>query len=190
MGDSLFLWRLGFAFVCFLISAVIWGPLFLFSGSLFFWDWNLDLYPLYGLFGISFLALMIGVAIAYVWLFLEHFVVPIMYLHGLSASKAWRRFLPLFRANWVDFMLYGVVVLIALLMFSALIVAVGFATCCLGWLVLAIPYLSSVLLLPLSVPFRLYGVEFLAQFGPDLKLPGSGGAAPEPPPAASAAGAQ
>ncbi len=46
----------------------------------------------------------------------------------------------------------------------------GFATCCLGFLLLAIPYVGTVLLLPLLVAYRYLSLEFLAQFDPSLDV--------------------
>ena len=42
--------------------------------------------------------------------------------------------------------------------------ALSIATCCILPLLLSVPYLNSVLLLPVSVFYRNYSVEFLAQF--------------------------
>jgi hypothetical protein len=44
----------------------------------------------------------------------------------------------------------------------------GFMTCCLGFVLLITPYLSNVLLLPVTVFYRSFTVEFLAQFDADL----------------------
>jgi hypothetical protein len=48
--------------------------------------------------------------------------------------------------------------------------ALGLATCCIGWLVLAIPYLGTVILLPVYVTARALGPEFLAQYGAEWRL--------------------
>ena len=50
------------------------------------------------------------------------------------------------------------------------LIALAVVTCCVLPLLLSVPYLRSVLLLPLSGFFRLYGVEFLEQFGPQYAL--------------------
>ncbi|MBK6898702.1 MAG: hypothetical protein IPH09_05360 [bacterium] len=57
--------------------------------------------------------------------------------------------------------------------------ALGLATCCVGWLVLAIPYLGTVILLPVYVTARALGPEFLAQYGEEWRLwPSDAGAPP------------
>jgi hypothetical protein len=49
------------------------------------------------------------------------------------------------------------------------VVAVGFATCCIGFLLMVTPYVGQVVLLPLHVAYRALGPEFLAQFGPEFE---------------------
>ena len=42
--------------------------------------------------------------------------------------------------------------------------------CCLACCILAIPYFSTVLLLPISVFRRSYSLYYLAQYGPDFNV--------------------
>ena len=74
------------------------------------------------------------------------------------------------RVATIRFVLYALWKL--LLGFAALlaILLVGFGTCCIGFLIMAIPYLGAVLLLPVSVFFRFLGPQFLRQFGPDFDV--------------------
>ena len=64
----------------------------------------------------------------------------------------------------------------------------GFATCCVGFVLLSIPYLGSVILLPVSFTYRAFGPEFLAQFGPEYSIwpspeeTAGPGSEPSPPP--------
>jgi hypothetical protein len=46
------------------------------------------------------------------------------------------------------------------------IVLVGLLTCCVGFVLLIIPYINAVVLLPISYTLRAFSVEFLQQFGP------------------------
>ena len=43
-------------------------------------------------------------------------------------------------------------------------------TCCIAGCFLAIPYIGTVLLLPVLVFTRAYSLHFLAQFGPDYDV--------------------
>lgn len=106
--------------------------------------------------------LLFGIGVIY--LITEDFVVPIMYRRNLRAWDA----LVLFRREIMvpqtpAFWLYvGMRFLLAVasVFLAGLAVCV---TCC----VAAIPYVSSVVLLPISVFFRLYPIYFLEQFGPE-----------------------
>ena len=46
----------------------------------------------------------------------------------------------------------------------------GLLTCCIGWLLLAIPYIGAVVMLPIYVTFRSLDLEFLGQFGAEYTL--------------------
>ena len=48
--------------------------------------------------------------------------------------------------------------------------AFGCMTCCIGFLILMIPYIGTVVLLPMYVTFRGLDLEFLAQFGEEYDL--------------------
>lgn len=49
-----------------------------------------------------------------------------------------------------------------------MVMVIGFATCCVGFALLALPYISVVILLPIYVYFRLLGVNFMRQCGADF----------------------
>jgi hypothetical protein len=46
----------------------------------------------------------------------------------------------------------------------------GFATCCVGFLLLALPYINAVVLLPVLYTMRAFNVEFLEQFGNEYHI--------------------
>jgi len=116
------------------------------------------------------LALSVIIIIAYISLFLDDFVVPIMYINNVKASQAWRHFLSLFAKHWFCFILYGLLVLMLRLLVIVCVVMVGLFTCCLGFILLGIPYIGSVVTLPISYTFRAFSLEFLEQFGPDYTI--------------------
>lgn len=173
LGWSLFVWRLLFTlvFLGFLVAGVAVGV----GAS------QAGIPPLLGLALIT-----VGVAtvlfFAYVVLFLENFVVPIMYAENISCMQAWVRFAEVALASPLAFFLYGI---FQLGLGVALLVAVmigGFLSCCLGFLLLIIPYVGTVLLLPALATLRLLGPEFLGQFNPSWRLDAasfSRGAPPE-----------
>lgn len=169
LGNSLFLWKLGFTI---LAGLVMIGLVFATIGTALL-GWlgfheRVAMAPpiIGGLVLVGFVALLL----AFVSLLLDHFVVPLMYRHGLRANDAWRRFLPLFREHLGQFVLYALFVLVLFLVVGAAVVAVGFATCCIGFLLMVLPYVGQVVLLPVYVAYRALGPEFLAQFGPEFQV--------------------
>jgi hypothetical protein len=107
-------------------------------------------------------------AVVYVYFFLGAFVVPLMHRYGLGVMDGWRRFCALLRQRAWPFLLCGLLVLIAGIGVLVTIFAFGLMTCCLGFLLLIVPYVGSVILLPVTVFYRSFTLEFLAQFDPDL----------------------
>jgi hypothetical protein len=111
---------------------------------------------------------LLFVALGYAAFFLSAFVVPIMHRYRLGAIDAWRRFLGVFRSHPLPFLAVGLAVVAAFVAFGISAFVFGLMTCCLGFLLLVVPYLSNVLLLPLTVLYRSFTLEFLAQFDDDL----------------------
>jgi hypothetical protein len=100
-------------------------------------------------------------------LLLRDFVVPIMYHRNLGPREALgllhRELLPGHRWRFVGFYAMKLVFGLA----AAILFLVG---CCLTCCVAMLPYLSSVVFLPIFVFFRCYSLEFLAQFGEAWQL--------------------
>lgn len=167
-SDSLFLWRLAFLGVV-LLAVLLCVGAFLLGGA----AWWVGDHA-----GLSVLGLVIGgltfgllvLASLAVALLLDSFVVPVMAAEGLSCQAAWRRFLALFRPHVGTLVLYGLIVLVFYLALAAAIIMLGFATCCLGFVLLAIPYVGTVVLLPVHVFFRCYSLEILAAVEPRWNL--------------------
>jgi hypothetical protein len=177
LGDSLFRWRLGFALAALLTVGLGLVPIYLLGGSMSGADLArpLGVLVLYCAIAAS---VVIAVIAGYVGLWLESFVVPLMYRRKITTNEAWRQFLPLLRAHAPDFLVYGLVVLLGMVSVFLGLIAAAIITCCILPLLLSVPYLQSVLLLPLTGFFRLYSLEFLQQYGPEFTiLP----AEPEPP---------
>jgi hypothetical protein len=169
LGDSLFLWRLGFSLATLLVAATLLAPMFVMARGLGESDLGRPLGAFLDI-GAYALALALGLLVAYIALFLECFVIPLMIRHQVTAAAAWKLFVPLLRARLPEFLLYGIVVLLGLIAVFLCLIALAVVTCCVLPVLLSVPYLRSVLLLPLSGFFRLYSVEFLEQFGPQYAL--------------------
>ena len=109
-------------------------------------------------------------ALIYIGFMLEDFVIPLMYRHSITTTQAWGKFLALHRTSGGYFFLYAFWKVILALVALVCIVAAGLLTCCVGFVLMIIPYIGSVLLLPVSVFFRFLGPEFLRQFGSEYDI--------------------
>jgi len=183
LGDSLFLWRLVFTLITLLLVLFVVLPLVLAllhgaEGGWFAAGVVLTLC-------LVSLAAVLAIATLFVGMLLSHFVVPLMYRDGLTATAAWGRFLPLLGREFGRFFLYALFLVGVSVAVGVAVVVAGCATLCCGFVLLAIPYVGSVVLLPVSVAYRAFSLEFLAQFGPEWSVfP----APAEPQPAPSDAG--
>ena len=178
-GNSLFLWSLAVAAITLVLTAIFALPVFL-------------PYLTQGEFGefgvvmttyvVAVLAVLIvaGLAIAIItW-----FMVPVMYRQRCSAPAAFVAVLRLMASDPAPFIFYILLAAAALIGASLVSCVAMCVTCCLA----AVPYLGTVLLLPVYVFHYGFGLLFLRQFGreydvwanvPALEQPGSPG---EPPP--------
>ncbi|MCE1203128.1 MAG: hypothetical protein LWW79_00755 [Holophagaceae bacterium] len=112
--------------------------------------------------------LLLGILVlSLVGALLHDFVVPIMYHRDLRVAAAWQvlrqEVLPGHGWQFVGFYLMEFLLGIgaAILMLLA---------CCLTCCVAMLPYISSVVFLPIFVFFRCYSLEFLAQFGEGWRI--------------------
>ncbi len=161
IGDSLFLWRIAFVVACGLIillfALLFFAPTIAFSNS--------DI-----LSGLSYAAMAFGVLLmiacgivaGFVVLMLEAFVIPIMYKYELKATEAWSYFLPWLKNRPWPFILYALFVLMLGFCYVIFLGLACILTCCIA----ALPYIGTVILLPIWVTYRLFSLEFLAQFDP------------------------
>jgi hypothetical protein len=179
LANSLFAWTLGFGVVCAVIAALMALPFLavlsrLWSEGHFRWE------LLGALWALLAMALPFALAVVVVLFALGDFVVPIMYRQQIGALAAWSRFLALLRAQPGAFVLYALFVLGLSFLIAMALWTVGIMTCCVGFVLFSLPYVSSVVLLPVHVTFRALGPEFLAQFGPDYAALATPAAPPAP----------
>ncbi len=163
-GNSLCVWSIGFGLLCMVFFSLFTGFVFKLLAQIHYHGFSAPDMVLW-IIGSAFLFLVFILIAGYVWLFLNDFVVPIMYKYKITVSDAWARFLPLFRENAFNFILYGLLLFLVYLAVGIVVVLFGFFTCCIGFFLLAIPYINSVVTLPISYTLRGFSVEFLAQFG-------------------------
>lgn len=110
---------------------------------------------------------LVVLAVAYVQYFLDGFVVPLMYRHDLGVLDAWSRFGEIFRRHPWALLLSGLFLLLLGLAAILLVVVAGLLTCCIGFLFVIIPYIGTVVLLPIPVTYRGFTVALLDQMDQD-----------------------
>ena len=166
LGNSLFAFRVCLSAISFLAMLVIAGIALLLA-------WNDIQAKTFGSGAIS--AIIAGVVLmvpTFLVLGLIQwctvtFVTPIMYVRDATVLPAWREFrqviVPGNVGSLILFLLMSIVLGIAVGIGRGLL---GCLTLCIGFL----PYLSSVVTLPLAIFMRSYSIYFLQQFGPQYVI--------------------
>ncbi len=173
-GNSLFLFRIvvgliSFAIVMLIIAMLVVIGIIMFAGS---GGPN----PL----GIIFMVLLAicliiptAIIFALIGKFTRDFVVPIMYLREGTCMAAWREFWPMLTGNKGRFTIYILFqIVIALAVGTVILACICITCCCLGC-ILAIPYIGTVILLPILVFDRSYSLLYLRQYGTGYDVFGS-----------------
>jgi hypothetical protein len=102
-----------------------------------------------------------GITLTCAMILLDDFIVPIMALRSCRALAAWREFFELFKANTGIFIIYMLFKIVLGWAVGAISIILCCCLCCVMW----IPYIGTVILLPLFVFLRCYSLHFLEQFG-------------------------
>ncbi len=182
-GDSLFLFRVCLA----LLSLVTMVPV-LVAGVL-------TVIAMVEAHGFSFLGLLALIGIACVFFalallflviskLLGDFVVPVMMLREVTVVPGWREFIGLVSGHKAALLLYLLFQVVIQFATGLIVLVAVIVTCCLAGCLLMVPYIGTVVLLPILVFERAYSLYYLAQFGPayDVFAAPSPQAPPAPPP--------
>ncbi|MDF1859691.1 MAG: hypothetical protein P1U87_05715 [Verrucomicrobiales bacterium] len=163
-GNSLFWWGISFGIVTGVLTVAFLGGAGWFAFSIIEGGGQIGGYV--G-FLVAAILLFLGyvLVLAYIAMLLEDFVIPTMHKYRLTTTQAWFRFLPVHNGSIFRFALYAIWKILLSIVSVLAIVVIGFGTCCVGFLLMLIPYIGAVVLLPMTTFFRSLGPEFLAQFG-------------------------
>jgi hypothetical protein len=121
-----------------------------------------------GLAGASFVVVVVVILFGLIAKFTTDFVVPIMFLNTESCVAGWKQCLALISGNKAQMLLYILfqIVICLVIAFIALTICLVTCCCCCCLLVLfALPYVGTVILLPLFAFKRAYSLFYLRQFG-------------------------
>jgi hypothetical protein len=108
----------------------------------------------------------IAVCLAFVWALISQLMVPIMYRQRCRARLAFAQAVDLVTSDPGPILLY--VLFLLLLAVAVFMVGCGVtcATCCIA----AIPYVGTVILLPIPITLGAFSLLFLRQFGPEYDV--------------------
>ena len=112
------------------------------------------------------LFVFVAVCLAFVWTLASQLMVPIMYRQRCPARLAFAQAVDLVTSHPGPILLYVLFLLllgVAMVMISCAVIC---ATCCIA----AIPYVGTVILLPIPVTLGAFSLLFLRQFGPDYDV--------------------
>jgi len=169
-GNSLFLFRLIVGIIAFVSIALFLGmmavPIVLLArGSTYAAPALIA-----GIVLLALIAVSLGIVFAIIFKFTEDFVVPIMYLRGYQCMDAWSEFRSLLAGNKCKFTLYILFQIVIAIAIGIIILALVCVTCCCAGCIMAIPYIGTVLLLPILVFGRSYSLYYLIQYGPQYNV--------------------
>jgi hypothetical protein len=168
-GNSLFVWRLFLGIASFAAFGLIIGFFFARGADLYANGIDSDI-PIAFFLGVGLVTLAVVLVWGYIALFLKDFVAPLMYKNRISCGAAWKIFLGIFRKNPFPFIGYGILIFLLMIAFAVAVIFAGLATCCIGFILLVIPYISTIVTLPVWYTYRAFSLEFLAQFGPEYDV--------------------
>ncbi len=104
------------------------------------------------------------------WALVSRLMVPIMYRQRCRAWEAFQRAIELISANAVSFIIYILFVIVVSVAIFLFLFAVACLTCCVAGCLFSIPYVGSVVTLPIEIVMTGYTLLFLRQFGPDFDV--------------------
>jgi hypothetical protein len=168
-ADSLFAFRvvLGLVSVGVILPLVVGGVVMIVGLSR---SRGPEVWAILGAIGLVLVVIALSVAFSVVAKLTTDFVVPIMALRHTRCLDGWREFWGLVRSQPGSFVVYLLFQLAIHLVIGVAVFALVVVTCCCAGCLLAIPYLGTVLYLPVLIFHRSYSLYFLAQYGPEYDL--------------------
>jgi len=161
-AHSLFLFRIVFALVAFVVFAGIFGIGIAIVASAASTSEGLliTLIPL--IIG----GICVGIAFAIANSILRNFVAPIMYHFNVPCTAAWSQFFGLLRGNIGALVGFFLIRIVYFMVLGFLAILVGCLTCCLGFL----PVIHQTILAPFYVFDRAFSLYVLQSLGPDYVM--------------------
>jgi len=165
-GNGYFLFWLLIALVVLILGALLSLPLIILAieghSFLYLHRDRLDLFVILAIAAWVFAILLVIVT----WVLIASFMLPVMYRRRCRPYEAFRAAVSLIAAQPGEIVLYCLFLIV-------LVIAIGLISCfaiCATCCVAAVPYLGTVILLPVFVLLQAFSLSFLRQFGPDYDV--------------------
>src|SRR5262249_56848802 len=110
--------------------------------------------------------MLIILLVVFAWALIVNFMVPVMYRRRCRGYEAFRAATSLIARHPGEIVLYCLFLIVLALACLIMGCIVTCATCCIA----AIPYVGTVVLLPVFVLLRSFSLLFLRQFGPEYDV--------------------
>jgi hypothetical protein len=170
-GNSLFLFRIVLGIIAFVVVVVpVIGIIVL--GIMIGTGSAPAMISIPGIIILGLSVFVLAILLFLVKKFTFDFVVPIMFLRMSSCSAAWREFMAVLSANKLRFTLYLLFQIVIKIVIGVIIgigFCIGLCFCCASCLLL-VPYIGTVILLPVLVFTRSYSLYYLQQYGPEFDV--------------------
>ena len=165
-GNSYFLFSLTAAVCLVLLTALLSAPLvYVGIRGRFYLSLHRDRLEPYVLL-IGALWVFTILLVVFAWALIVNFMVPVMYCRRCRAYEAFRAATSLIARHPGEIVLYCLFLIVLAVGSVMLGCVVTCATCCIA----AIPYVGTVILLPVFVLLRSFSLLFLRQFGPEYDV--------------------
>ncbi|MBN2456514.1 MAG: hypothetical protein JXB29_08290 [Sedimentisphaerales bacterium] len=169
-ANNLLLFKLVAGFIAFICLALCTAPIALMIIFLTRGPARIGAAGIFAIVCLSLVMAFIAVIFVLFFKFTNDFAIPIMYLDTSSCTEAWRQLLTMLSLRKGAFILYVLFQIVIAMAIAVILMALILGTCCCAACFLAIPYLGTVLCLPLLVFKRSYSLYYLRQFAPGFDV--------------------
>jgi hypothetical protein len=176
-ANSLFWFRLGLGVIRLVLTLPLLGIIAVMILKMIY-QGEPDVGSIVTVIGSVLALVLVGIIFVIIKKLMVDFVVPIMFLRQGKCRAAWKEFGGLLSAHPWPFVLYLLFQIVLKMAISVLVLMVVLVTCCCAGCLLLLPFLGTVLLLPVLLFKRAYPLYYLAQFGPGYDVFPSSPAAP------------
>ena len=129
-----------------------------------------DIHVIILLIGVGLIIIALGTVFFVIGKLTADFVVPIMFLRRCKCLDGWRELVHLLSAHVAKFVVYLLFQIVLGLAVGVMVLAAIIATCCIAGCLMLMPYLGTVILLPILIFKRSYSLHYLAQYGPEYDV--------------------